>query len=226
LHRAAISLAFVCALLGGASCTQSEGEVGIYVAPSHGGGGGGLDAATIPRFDAARPPPDVTSDRCEAGLFQGSFTCNFALGQSCDQNNGTIGFMMMGTVSLSLVHTGEFLTVSGATLDAAAGGYTLSGPLTGLVDCRVKKFAGSVDGIYSAPTIPGLPPLRGQIAGPVSATYDPRQPALTNGTWCLTATNLNTLRTEPCADIPPGQPGSCIAGSCKGTWSAVWVSGT
>jgi hypothetical protein len=230
LRRAAVSLAFVFALSSGSSCTQSEGEVGVYVVPSQGGGGGsggGPDAAImIPPIDADNLPPDVASSRCEPGLFQGSFSCNFALGQSCEQNTGMLGFVMMGTVSLSLVHTGEFLTVSGATLDASAGGYTMSGPLTGLVDCRVKKFGGSVDGIYSGSAIPGIPPISGQLAGPVSATYDPREPALTNGTWCLTATNPGTLRTEPCADIPPGQPLSCIAGSCKGTWSAVRVSGS
>jgi len=128
-------------------------------------------------------------------------------------------------MSLTLVATGEFLTVSGATLNASSGGYTLSGPLTGLVDCRVKRFGGSFDGNYIGPGIPGLPPFTGQLEGPVSATYDPRELALTNGTWCLTATNPGTSRTEPCADIPPGQPLSCIAGSCKGTWSAAKVPG-
>lgn len=223
--RATVVLVFASVVLGGSSCTQSEGEVGVYVVPSHGGGGGPDAAIMIPRIDAGGLTPDAASARCEPGRFEGTFSCNFALGQSCDQNPGTGLIILMGIMSLTLVATGEFLTVSGATLNAASGGYTLSGPLAGLVDCRVKRFGGSVDGIYSGPGIPGFPPVSGQLAGPVSATYDPREPALTNGTWCLTATNPNTLRTDPCADIPPGQPGSCIAGSCKGTWSAAKVPG-
>lgn len=222
--RATVAFVFASALLSGASCTQSEGEVGVYVVPSQGAGGGPDSAIMIPPIEAGNLPPDAASARCEPGRFEGTFTCNFGLGQSCDQNPGTGLIMLMGVMSLTLVATGEFLTVSGGTLDAASGGYTLNGPLAGLVDCRVKKFGGSVEGTYSGPGIPGLPPVTGELSGPVSATYDPRGPALTNGTWCLTATNPG-LSTDPCADIPPGQPGSCIAGSCKGTWSAVRVPG-
>jgi len=219
-----VLLAVVLALLSGSSCTQSEGEVGVYVAPAQ---GGGPDAAImIPRFDSGGLKPDALAGDCEPGRFEGTFTCNFGLGQSCDQNPGMGGLPLMGTVSIALVaNGGEFLTVSGASLEASSSGYMLSGPLIGLVDCRVKKFAGSVDGKYTGPTIPPLPPLTGALFGNVNATYDPTEPALTNGIWCLTATTLSTSLTDPCADIPPGQPGSCIAGSCKGTWTATRAPG-
>jgi hypothetical protein len=211
------------AFASGSSCTGSEAEVGVYAVPSH---GGGPDAAiVIPPIDAAGLPPDVATAPCQPGVYEGTFTCNFGFGQSCTDNPGMGGLILTGPLSLKLQASGEFLTVSGATLNASSGGYTMTGPLDGLVDCRVKKFAGSFDGDYAGPAIP-LVPTSGKVAGPVNATYDPRQPALTNGTWCFTATSPGTSRTDPCADIPSGQPGSCLLGSCKATWSAVKVPGS
>src|SRR6185436_11307225 len=111
-------------------------------------------------------------------------------GQSCVQNTGTGGLVLTGPLSLTLVESsGEFLSVSGGTLDAASGGFMLTGPLTGLLDCRADQFTGSFDGTYSGTALPPLPAINGELAGPISSRYEPHQPALTNGEWCLTATN-------------------------------------
>jgi len=165
---------------------------------------------------------------CRPGRYDGTFGCNFAFGASCSDNTGSGGLALTGPLSLTLTkgQTGEILEVSGGTLDASSGAFSLNGPLAGSLNCRSGLFQGSFDGTYSSPSLPPLPGISGQLSGPIQSAYDPRKPELANGTWCLTATNPNTSRADPCADIPTGQPGSCLAGSCKGTWSAAYVQGT
>jgi hypothetical protein len=162
-------------------------------------------------------------NQCRAGRYDGTFSCNFLLGASCDQNAGTGGQVWTGPLSLNLtkVPGSDFVALATGTLDASSGGFSLTGPLTGKLDCHTNEFTGSFDGTYS-----GLLVINGQLSGPIGSNYDSRQPALTNGNWCLTATNPGTKRTDPCADLPSGDPLSCLAGSCFGTWSAVYVPGT
>jgi len=219
----------VAALLLGlccSSCTNTNGEVGVYVASA-----GRPDASRgirIPLPDARSFRDSESTTGCVPGRYDGTFTCNFGFAQSCDQNTGNGPLMFTGPVSLTFVTvpTGTFLAVSGGTLSGSSSGFTLSGPLSGSLDCLARTFTGSFDGTYSSSALPALPGVSGQLSGPIESGFDPQTPALVNGHWCLTATTPGTSRTDPCADIPTGSPGSCFAGSCAGTWSAIYVPGT
>ncbi len=202
--------------------------MGVYSVPARGDVTHDAGVLHIPYPDAALFGDATTPSACRPGRYDGTFSCNFAFGAACGDNTGTGGLALSGPLSLTLTEgqSGEILEVSGGTLDASSGGFTLNGPLAGSLNCRSGLLQGSFDGTYTSPALPPLPGISGQISGPIQSAYDPRKPELTNGTWCLTATNPNTSRADPCADIPTGQPGSCLAGSCKGTWNAVYVQGT
>src|SRR5437773_958220 len=134
-----------------AACTQSEGEVGVYVSPSNGGPDGAV--IKIPHADARAVPPDVARAPCEPGRYDGTFSCNLAIGVSCSNNPGMGGLVWTGPLSLTLQASGEFLAVTGGTLNASSGGYSLNGPLDGRVDCPTKQLTGSFDGTYTGPAL-------------------------------------------------------------------------
>jgi hypothetical protein len=203
----------------GGAPTASGGNPGV--APASGGaptgaGGAAIISAPISEYDArvGFDWPESVSDGgplCKAGHYVGTFTCNFvpalADGGAPPPGSPTTPFPVTGPVELILTESqnGEFLEVSGGTLNGAAFiAITFTGKISGKLDCQSKQFTGTVsDGSFG---IQPFPP-GGYFQGPTSATYSATGPALVNGSWQFAVQN------------PQGAP----YGTCDGTWTVTYA---
>ena len=137
---------------------------------------------------------------CQAGHYVGTFQCNYRAAGTPDSS---APFLVNGPVEMTLnqSQSGEFLEVSGGTLNGAAVlliAFTAN--VIGKLDCATGSFDGGLtNGVYG---FPGLP--AGQFSGPMRAAYSTTGPALINGTWELV------------------QQSAGSTGSCIGTWTAKW----
>lgn len=215
---------------GGAAGSVMNYATGGTTAASATGGAGGTTTTPVPTgtSDPATAPltaPDgavvsffwpeaVAGDggsACLAGHYKGTFSCSYDptvsdAGLSLDAAVPTTGFVVTGPVEFDLAQTqnGEYLEVSGGTLNGSTFVISFTGKISGKLDCRTKKFDGMVtDGQYAIlPFPPG-----GFFQGPTSADYSTAGPALVNGRWLFT---VQDAQNNP-------------QGSCPGTWSATYT---
>ena len=207
----------------GAGATDPGLGAGAQVSDGAGGGaaGGGSGAAgstNASNVTFGWPEGTLASGSCEPGVYTGQFTCAYAQGVDCAANTGGLPFT--GPIAITLVpsENGEFLEVSDGTLSGESAGFVFGGPITGELSCLSRFFEGGTVGKYD---LAGAGAFGGDLYGPLTAVYEPQPPSLVNGTWCMTMTQPGTPQGDPCAQIPTGQPGSCLVGSCKGGWQAV-----
>jgi len=164
------------------------------------------DGAVV-SFDWPETVPGDGGSACRAGHYKGTFQCNYdpSIGDA-GQTTGATPFQVIGPVEFDLAETqnGEFLEVSGGTINGSTFVITFTGKLTGKLDCQTKKFDGMVtDGSYGiAPFPPG-----GFFQGPTTADYSLVGPALVNGSWKFT---VQDAQNNP-------------QGSCNGTWTATYT---
>jgi len=139
------------------------------------------------------PSTTPMAGHCQPGSYSGNFTC--------DLSGGTGLFTIMGPVqfTLSPSSSGEFLTISGGTLDfdtqVGLGNFPATAGLSGQLDCEMNELHAKVEnGVGSSV------PFYGQMDGRLD-----RLTETLTGTWTLAS------GTDP--TVP-----SLI--SCTGTWSA------
>ena len=167
------------------------------VAPSGGGGiasgvGGSVYDPNV-TFDWPQTTPPAGS--CEAGTYQGTFTCDVTLfpGLPPGQVAGPLTFALTPSAN------GEFLEINNGRMDANAVGTPFGADLSGKLDCSTRTFhADTLIGSY------GTAPFLGQFFGSLDGTLN----GLTNtlsGTWHLAGGTMA---------MPTGI-------SCQGTWSSV-----
>jgi hypothetical protein len=205
---------------GGGGDLAGSGGTPTMPVPTAGGatssaGGVPIVSTAISEYDArvGFDWPESVSDGgtlCQAGHYVGTFTCNFvpalADGGQPPPGSPTTPFPVTGPVEIILTESqnGEFLEVSGGTLNGAAFiAITFTGKISGKLDCQTKQFEGQVtNGSFG---IQPFPP-GGYFQGPTSATYSAAGPALVNGTWQFSVQNVQ------------GAP----YGTCDGTWTVTY----
>ncbi|MET0592510.1 MAG: hypothetical protein ABW133_07415 [Polyangiaceae bacterium] len=183
---------------GAAGSRSSGGASGAGGASGKGGGAGAGGAPYDARSDIGFDWPEgPTKNPCKAGVYQGNFSCTYMPG---DAGVGT--FPVSGPITLKMVPSqqGEFLEVREGLLDGTANlFFTLRADISGRLDCRAAKFAGTLEnGVYS-----GFLVINGTFQGPLSSDYDRAASQFSNGVWSL-AVNMGN-------------------GGCNGTWSAAYV---
>jgi hypothetical protein len=173
---------------GGDTATGSSGSVAhdpkLFAWPEgvgvDGGGGGGL---------------------CRAGHYVGTYSCTVhgappVAGEPPDA--GPVIYSLQGPVDMVLQQgqSGEFLSVSGGTLNSAAGFLAMQATIDGTLNCQ----NGAFDGTLLHGSLNGLPEAFG---GKMQSTFSASGPTLT-GRWQLFGEGL-------------------VQGySCAGPWSAKW----
>ena len=202
---------------GGGSPGSTGGQSqmpGGSAGTSTGGAGSPIAPPPLSEYDAhvAFDWPEAIGDggaTCKAGHYKGTFQCNFVPSLA---DGGTAPgtpsapFTVTGPVELVLTESqnGEFLEVSGGTLNGSTFIITFTAKISGKLDCQTNQFAGMVsDGQYG---IQPFPP-GGSFSGPTSATYSASGPALVNGSWLFAAKDAQ----------------GNLLGNCPGTWSATYA---
>jgi hypothetical protein len=176
---------------GGASGAGGGGNAGD-------GQGGGSGEPRDARSDISFDWPEGTGKNpCKAGVYQGTFSCTYMPGDA-----GGSTFPVSGPISLKLVQSqqGEFFEVREGLLDGTANWFfVLRAEISGRLDCRAAKFAGTLErGVYS-----GFLVINGTFQGPLASDYDRTSSQFSNGVWTLAVDMGN--------------------GGCIGTWSAAYV---
>jgi hypothetical protein len=158
--------------------------------------GGAAGSAYDPsvQFDWPETTPPVGT--CEAGTYQGTFTCDvtFLPGFPPGQVTGPLTFALTPSAN------GEFLEIDKGRMDATAvGSVPFGSDLNGKLDCSTRTLhADTLNGSY------GTAPFTGQFFGSLDGKLD----GLTNtlsGTWALSGGTMAA---------PTGI-------NCHGAWSAV-----
>lgn len=144
-------------------------------------------------FDWPQTTPPAGS--CEAGTYQGTFTCDVSF------IPGLAPLPISGPLTFSLTPSanGEFLEIKDGRMDANAVGTPFGSDLSGKLDCSTRTFhADTLNGAY------GTAPFTGQFFGSLDGTLDGVTNTL-SGTWKLAGGTMA---------MPTGI-------SCQGTWSSV-----
>jgi hypothetical protein len=207
----------------------SAGGAAIQVVPASGGavpvtttgpttGAGGTTSTAIATggstsraphdpslFTWPESTPDGGATLCKPGHYVGTYQCDVHPPPAFAAffPDGSTGYIVNGPVDLMLSQgqDGEFLTVSGGTLQSTAQSlFVLQATVVGQLDCRTGLFSGQLtDGQVS---IPPFPP-GGTFTGPLSASFAAGNSEL-SGTWNLIG-------------------GATFGGtSCSGPWNATY----
>lgn len=204
---------------GGASTSGAPGAGGVS------SGGGGADPAAGGAAGGGAAPSgmggigaDVTFDwpetipgqakPCQAGHYVGTFECTYQPAGTPDGSAG--GLPITGPIDFTLTQTqnGEFLEVSGGTLDGLALlAIHFKATITGSLSCGTGAFHGDLqNGSYAIDPFPA----GGTFVGPMdgfSSNTAPCTGICLSGTWALHET---------------GAAGQNHIGTCAGTWTATY----
>jgi hypothetical protein len=195
---------------GGASSALGTGGV-AHPTPSAPSAGGGI--MMIPSAETGGASSGVSFDwpesdggkaqNCKAGHYVGTFSCTYQFAMT---DGG--GIPITGPVELTLSQSqdGEFLEVSGGTLDGhALIAIHFTADIHGKLDCSTGVFQGTLEnGSYAVDPFPS----GGTFNGPLTASTTMTPPCsgtCLNGTWALHET---------------GAAGTNHIGTCAGTWTA------
>jgi hypothetical protein len=143
---------------------------------------------------------------CKAGHYTGTFQCTYQPAGTPDGSTG--GLLITGPIDFKLQQTqnGEFLEVSGGTLDGLALlAIHFKADISGQLSCGTGAFAGDlVNGSYAIDPFPAGGTFNGPMNG-FSTNTAPCTGTCLGGTWALHET---------------GAAGTGHIGTCAGTWTA------
>jgi hypothetical protein len=199
---------------GGGSSTPGAGGAGSSTVPNPSGSGGIMQLPTVQTGGSPSgasfdwPESDGGSaQNCKAGRYLGTFTCTYRLATTPGTPDAG-GLLITGPVELTLAQSqdGEFLEVSGGTLDGLALiAIHFKAGIRGKLDCSSGVFQGTLEnGSYAVDPFPA----GGTFTGPMTASTTMSPPCsgtCLNGTWALNET---------------GAAGTNHIGTCAGTWTA------
>jgi len=189
------------------ACTCVDGRSGRSLCSSAaiwslcdcGGGAGGevYDPSLNPpgnsRSDIMFDWEDTMPAKCEAGRYEGTFSCNYvAMG-----GDPTMGILVTGPIVMTLTESenGEFLEITNGKLDGNTGLIiNFTSALSGRLNCATREFGARAEMGLWGPIVPVNP-----FDGVLEARYDDVTSTLT-GTWAL-----NEMLTM---------------GICSGPWNA------
>jgi len=171
--------------------------------------------------DAPAPPTTAASGACKAGRYEGSFSGAYTSGYtfigipipifSVDFTGKPGLAFTLNQTQTSIGEEFSTLTISDGYVTGTADGlFPIEGVLTGTLDCKSKKFTGTLSGGYCVGICAGLEDINeAEFEGPVVGYYDTDGFKFTSGTWDL-------LEVE-------GNSGVFGAYGGSGEWSAEWV---
>jgi hypothetical protein len=149
--------------------------------------------------------PDGGAMLCKPGHYVGTYQCDVRPPPAFAAlfPDGSTGYIVSGPVDLVLSQgqSGEFLTVSGGTLQSTAQSFfLLQATVVGQLDCQTGLFSGQLTN--GEVSIPPFPP-GGTFTGPLNASFAPSNSEL-SGMWNLIG-------------------GATFGGtSCSGPWNATY----
>lgn len=188
------------ALPGRATCSSAGVWSLCECAQSMAGAGGtvshdpALDPEGNRRDDIMFEWQQTTLDDCEAGRYEGTFTCTY-VGMGQDPAMG--GVLVTGPIVMTLTESenGEFLEITDGRLDGnTAGIINFTSALSGRLNCATREFGARAEMGLWGPFFPVNP-----FDGVLDAHYDALTSTL-SGEWAL-----NELATM---------------GVCSGPWNA------
>lgn len=166
------------------------------------GNGGNASGIT---FDWPETVPGAAKP-CKAGHYVGTFVCQYQAAGTPDGSTG--GFPISGPIDFTLAAAlnGEFLEVSGGSLDGLALiAIHFKAEISGKLDCGTAVFDGSlVNGSYAIDPFPAGGTFNGPMNG-MSTSNAPCTGICLGGSWALHET---------------GAAGTNHIGTCAGTWTA------
>ena len=143
---------------------------------------------------------------CKAGHYTGTFACNYQPAGTPDGSAG--GLPITGPIDFTLQQSqnGEFLEVSGGTLDGLALlAIHFKATIVGKLSCSTGAFAGNLEnGSYAIDPFPAGGTFVGPMSG-FSSSTPPCTGICLSGNWALHET---------------GAAGTNHIGTCAGTWTA------
>ncbi|HVU04118.1 MAG TPA: hypothetical protein VHE30_20310 [Polyangiaceae bacterium] len=181
---------------------DSGGSAGAFSNPT--GQGGTYYDTTFdwPETVPGQPKP------CQAGHYVGTFECTYHPAGTPDGSAG--GLPITGPIDFTLTESqnGEFLEVSGGTLDGLALiAIHFHAQISGSLSCSTGAFKGDLqNGSYAIDPFPA----GGTFVGPMngfSTNTSPCTGTCLGGTWALNET---------------GAAGTNHIGTCAGTWTATY----
>lgn len=122
------------------------------------------------------------------GSFEGSYRSEFLLGAGIPvfalnlTGEPGLAFTLEQTVDSSSEFP-VYTVRDGYVKGTADGLFPFEGVLTGMLDCKTKKFTGQLDGGYSIVVPAGL--NEAKFVGPVEGDYDPVTHSFSMGNWTL-----------------------------------------
>lgn len=166
------------------------------------GAGGGTSGVS---FDWPETIPGQGKP-CKAGHYTGTFQCMY---QPAGTPDGSVGGLpISGPIDFTLeqAQNGEFLEVSGGTLDGLALiAIHFKAEISGKLNCGTGAFAGDlVNGSYAIDPFPAGGTFNGPMNG-FSTNTSPCTGTCLGGTWALHET---------------GAAGTGHIGTCAGTWTS------
>jgi hypothetical protein len=183
--------------------TASATDAGSSIANGGTTSGGGGTSSVV--FDWPETIPGQAKP-CSAGHYTGTFTCNYQPAGTPDGSAG--GLPITGPIDFTLMQSqnGEFLEVSGGTLDGLALVLIhFKASIVGKLSCSTGAFSGNLDnGSYAIDPFPAGGTFVGPMSGFSSSTA-PCTGVCLSGTWALHET---------------GAAGTNHIGTCAGTWTA------
>ena len=185
---------------GGIGVTGNGGAAG-GAAVSNGGNSSGIS------FDWPETVPGAAKP-CQAGHYVGTFECLYQPAGTPDGSTG--GLPIAGPIDFKLTQSqnGEFLDVSGGTLDGLALLVIhFKAEISGRLDCGTGVFGGTlVNGSYAIDPFPAGGTFIGPMVG-MSTSGPPCTGTCLGGSWALHET---------------GATGTSHIGTCAGTWTATF----
>lgn len=201
---------------GGGGSNSNPGGASNGGAPSTTGGAANDGGNSVGQSGAGGGPSGVSFDwpetipgqgkPCKAGHYVGTFQCLYQPAGTPDGSAG--GLLITGPIDFKLqqAQTGEFLEVSGGTLDGLALiAIHFKADISGKLSCGTGAFAGNlVNGSYAIDPFPAGGTFNGPMDG-FSSNTPPCTGTCLGGTWALHET---------------GAAGTGHIGTCAGTWTA------
>jgi hypothetical protein len=188
---------------GGAPSSRG-GTAGTGVGNPIAQGGAGGDSSGV-SFDWPETIPGQGKP-CKAGHYVGTFECTYKPAGTPDGSAG--GLPITGPIDFKLqqAQNGEFLEVSGGTLDGLALiAIHFKAEISGKLVCGTGAFDGTlVNGSYAIDPFPAGGTFNGPMNG-FSTNTPPCAGTCLSGTWALHET---------------GAAGTGHIGTCPGTWKA------
>lgn len=179
---------------GGATCTAGQSEGCTCLSPDGSGSVTGMRSCAGGVWQscacAAPSAPTTVQDECLAGRYEGNFSGFYSSGFAGGVPIPVVALDLSGKPGLAftLLRSGsgddEFATytISDGYLEGNAdGAFPIKGVITGTLDCKTRRFNGTLKGSYSILVPLGL--NEGQFEGPVTGEYDVTTHTFKFGTW-------------------------------------------